>query len=207
MRSRYVAREERAPTISSRPRSRSGSRISVPGNQGVKVVRAVTIRRPAQELYEFWREVENLPRVIRHTVTVVARSRTESHWSVSGPAGKCYEWDSLIINDEPGRLIAWRTADGADIAHAGSIRFEDAPGDEGTEVTVQVEYIAPGGKLGQLIGKFTGAEPGQQIGDTLRRFKALMECGEIPTTKGQPVGEPQKSKLDEKARKGEEEPS
>lgn len=207
MRLRSAAREERAPTTSSRSRSPTGSRISVPGNQGVKVVRAITIRRPAQELYEFWRNVENLPRVIRHSVTIVVRSPTESHWSVSGPAGKCYEWDSLIINDEPGRLIAWRTADGADIAHAGTIRFETAPGDEGTEVTVQVEYIAPGGKLGQLIGKLTGAEPGQQIGDTLRRFKALMECGEIPTTKGQPVGEPQKSKLDQQARKGAEEPS
>ncbi|HLP26549.1 MAG TPA: SRPBCC family protein, partial [Acidobacteriota bacterium] len=207
MRLRYAAREERAPTTASRPRSRSGSRVSVPDNKGVKVVRAVTIRRPAAELYEFWRNVENLPRIIRHSVTIAARSPTESHWSVSGPGGKCYEWDSLVINDEPGRLIAWRTADGADIAHAGSIRFEDAPGDEGTEVTVQVEYIAPGGKLGQLLGKLTGAEPGQQVGDTLRRFKALMECGEIPTTNGQPVGEPQKSKRDESARKGEEQPS
>lgn len=205
MQRRYAAREERASTTTSRPRSRSGSRISVPGNHGVKVVRAVTIRRPAHELYEFWRNVENLPRVIRHSVTIVARSQTESHWSVAGPAGTRYEWDSLIINDEPGRLIAWRTADGADIAHAGSIRFEPAQGDEGTEVTVQAEYLPPGGKLGQLLGKLTGAGAGQQIGDTLRRFKALMESGEIPTTHGQPVGEPQKSKRDEQARQGEEE--
>lgn len=205
MRQRYAAREERVPTTGARPRARPGSHISVPGNQGVKVVRAVTIRRAAQELYAFWREVENLPRVIRHSVTVVARSPTESHWSVSGPAGNRYEWDSLIINDEPGRLIAWRTADGADIAHAGSIRFEPAPGDEGTEVTVQAEYLPPGGKLGQLLGKFTGAGAGQQIGDTLRRFKALMESGEIPATHGQPVGEPQQSKREEQARQGEEE--
>lgn len=204
---RYAAREERAPTTTTRTRSSSGSRVSVPDNKGVKVVRAVTIRRPARELYEFWRNVENLPQIIRHSVTVVAASRTESHWSVAGPGSKCYEWDSLIINDEPERLIAWRTADGADIAHAGTVRFENAPGDEGTEVTVQVEYVPPGGKLGQLLGKLTGAEPGQQIGDTLRRFKALMECGEIPTTQGQPVGEPQKSKNEKKARQGEEEPS
>lgn len=204
---RYAAREERVPSTTSRTRHRSGSRVSVPDNQGVKVVRAVTIGRPAHELYEFWRRVENLPRIIRHSVTITARSTTESHWSVAGPGGKCYAWDSLIINDEPDRLIAWRTADGADIAHSGSVRFETAPGDEGTEVTVQVEYVAPGGKLGQWLGKLTGAEPGQQIGDTLRRFKALMECGEIPTTRGQPVGEPQKSRNEQKARAGEEEPS
>lgn len=193
MRPRYAAREEREPTVATRTCATSRSRITVAGNRGVKIVRAVTIRRPAHELYEFWRNVESLPRVIRHAVTVTARTRDESHWVVHGPGDKDYEWDSIIINDEPDRLIAWRTREGAAVAHAGTIRFEPAPGDEGTKVTVQLDYDAPGGKLGQWLAKLTGAEPAQQIDDTRHRFKALMEGGEIPTAKGQPVGEEEAS--------------
>lgn len=177
------------------------SRVSVPGNRGTKVVRAVTVRRPAAELYSFWRDVENLPRVIRHPVTVKAHNRTESHWSVSAPGGNCVEWDSLIINDEADRLIAWRSREGADVPNAGSVRFETAPGDEGTEVTVALEFDAPGGRLAALAAKFTGKEPAQQVADTLRRFKALMEVGEIPTIDGQPTGQPQRRKKKQQAEK------
>lgn len=204
---RYAAREEREPTVAARSRPSGRSRITVPGNRGVKVVRAVTIRRPAHELYEFWRDVENLPRVIRHPVEVSARSRDESHWSVRGPGGKDYAWDSLIINDEPDRLIAWRTREGAAVAHAGTIRFEPASGDEGTDVTVQLEYDAPGGKIGQWLAKLTGAEPGQQVGDTLQRFQALMERGEIPTAHGQTVGESPRRPRGKQGRSGPEEPA
>lgn len=172
----------------------SGSRISVPDNRGTKVVRAVTIRRPADELYAFWRRLENLARVIRHPVDIVPLNENESHWSVTAPGGERVEWDALVINDEPGRLIAWRSREGAEIPNAGSVRFEPAPGDEGTEVTVALEYDAPGGRLAALLAKLTGQEPGQQVADTLRRFKALMEVGEIPTTEGQPVGQPQRRK-------------
>lgn len=176
-----------------------GSRISVPDNRGTKVVRAVTVSKPADELYAFWRRVENLTRVIRHPVTITAHSDLESHWAVTAPGDHRLEWDSLIINDEPGRLIAWRSREGAEIANAGSVRFEPAPADEGTEVTVALEHDAPGGRLSEFFAKLTGKEPGQQVADTLRRFKALMEVGEIPTTEGQPVGQPQRRKRKEKA--------
>lgn len=204
---RYAAREEREPTATTRARPAGRSRITVPGNRGVKVVRSATIRRPAHDLYEFWRNVENLPRVIRHPVGVAARSRDESHWSVRGPGGKDYEWDSLIINDEPDRLIAWRTREGAAVAHAGTVRFEPAPGDEGTKVTIQLEYDAPGGKIGQWLAKLTGAEPGQQVGDTLLRFQALMESGELPTVRGQTVDEPSRRARGQQGRSGPEEPA
>ena len=171
------------------------SKIVVPGNSGVKVTRAVTILKPAEELYLFWRNLENLVLVIRHPTTIQRVSETESRWSVSAPPGdRRVEWTSLIINDEPGRLLAWRSAEGSEIPNAGSVRFEPAPGDQGTEVTVSLEYDPPGGKLGAWLAKLSGEEAGQQVADTLRRFKALMETGEIPTTAGQPVGEPQKSK-------------
>lgn len=168
------------------------AKIAVPGNRGIKVVQAVTIRKPATELYSFWRDLPNLMQVINHPVSISAPNRDESHWSVSAPAGKRVEWDAVIINDNPNQLIAWRSRDGADVPNAGSVRFEPAPGDEGTEVTVALEYDPPGGKLGALIAKLTRDSAGSQVYDALRRFKALMEAGEIPTTAGQSVGGPQR---------------
>lgn len=155
-------------------------------------MRAVTIRRPAAELYAFWRDVENLQRVIKDPVSIIALSADESHWKVTAPTGSV-EWDSLIINDEPGALIAWRSREGADVRNAGSVRFVAAPGDEGTEVTVALEYDPLGGALGKLVAKLTGDDPGLQVYIALKRLKALLESGEIPTTEGQPVGEPQAS--------------
>jgi uncharacterized membrane protein len=168
------------------------AKIAVPGNKGIKVVRAVTILKPAAELYAFWRRLENLTQVIKHRVEITSTSADESHWKVSAPAGQTVEWDALIVNDQPNRLIAWRSRDGAEVENAGSVRFEDAPGDEGTEVTVALEYNPPGGRLGAAIAKLTRDAAGSQVYDALRRFKALMEAGEIPTTEGQSVGGPQR---------------
>lgn len=181
---------------SSKPRKPvAKSKIVVPGDKGVKITRAVTIRKPADELYAFWRNVENLPAIIRDPVSITALSDIESRWSVSAPPGdRRVEWDAVIINDEPPHLIAWRSREGSQIASAGSVRFELAPGDEGTEVTVALEYLPPGGRVGAWLAKLSGEEAGQQVDQALRRFKALMEAGEIPTTKGQPVGQPQRKK-------------
>ncbi len=168
------------------------SKIVVTGDKGVKVSRSVTVQKPARPLYAFWRNLENLPQVIKHPVTITVRSPIESHWSVSAPGDRSVEWDALIINDEPDRLIAWRSREASEIANAGTVRFEPAPGDEGTEVTVTLEYNPPGGKAGAALAKLSGEEAGQQVGEMLRRFKALMEAGEIPTTEGQSVGAPQR---------------
>ncbi|MDX2187303.1 MAG: SRPBCC family protein [Opitutaceae bacterium] len=169
--------------------------ISVPGNRGVKVTRACTILRPPSDLYAFWRNIENLTLIIRHPAKIRRISEIESHWTVSSPPGDSHvEWVSLIINDHPNQLIAWRSREDAEIPNAGTVRFERAPGDEGSEVTVTLEYDPPGGKFGAWLAKLSGEEPGQQVSDTLRRFKALMETGEIPTIEGQSVGEPQLSR-------------
>lgn len=174
------------------------AKIVTPGNRGIKVVRAVTIRRPADELYKFWRELTNLPRIIKHPVTITVKSAEESHWAVSAPGDHRVEWDSLILNDKPGQLIAWRSREGATVPNAGTVRFEAAPGDEGTEVTVALEYDPPGGRLGAVIAKFTRDSASSQISDALHRFKALMEAGEIPTTEGHSVGGPQRQKKGKK---------
>jgi uncharacterized membrane protein len=170
------------------------AKIAVPGNRGIKVVRAVTIRKPAAELYAFWRDLPNLMQVIKHPVTITVTAADESHWVVGAPAKRRVEWDAIIVNDNPGRLIAWRSADGADVQNAGSVRFEDAPGDEGTEVTVALEYNPPGGKLAAALAKLTRDSASSQVYDALRRFKALMEAGEIPTIEGQSVGGPHRSR-------------
>lgn len=174
---------------------RPSSGISVPGNTGVKVVRTCTIRKPAGELYKFWRDFSNLPQIIRHPVKIKVLSPTESEWSVSAPfSEKKVSWRATVINDKAPHLIAWRSNPDSEVPNAGSVRFEKAPGDEGTEVTVALEFDPPGGKLGGLIAKLSSDEPGRQVADTLRRFKALCEAGEIPTIEGQSVGEPQRSK-------------
>jgi uncharacterized membrane protein len=174
------------------------ARIAVPGNRGIKVVRAVTIRKPAAELYAFWRHLPNLMQVVNHPVMITTSGGDESHWVVSAPAGKTVEWDAVIVNDTADRLIAWRSREGAAVDNAGSVRFEDAPGDEGTEVTVALEYNPPGGKLGAAIAKLTRDSAGSQVYDALRRFKALMEAGEIPTIEGQSVGGPQRPRKGKK---------
>lgn len=191
-----------ATSVTRRPAARPGaaglpnsrSKIVVPGNRGVKIVRAITIRKPAAELFAFWRDFSNLPTIIKHPVTIIVKSETDSHWSVSAPPGdRQVEWGATIINEKPNELIAWRSLDGSQIPNAGTVRFEPAPGDEGTEVTVALEYEPPGGKLGALFAKLSGEEGGQQVYEALRRFKALMEAGEFPTIEGQSVGEPQRS--------------
>lgn len=153
-----------------------------------QVTRAVTILRPRAELYQFWRRFENLSRVVKYPVAITTVSETESHWAVSAPGGKRVEWDAVVTEDRPDELIAWRSREGADVPNGGQVRFSPAPGVEGTEVVVDLEYTPPGGKLAALIAKLTGKEAGQQVMETLRRFKALMEAGEIPTIEGQPVG-------------------
>lgn len=176
------------------------ARRVVRGNQGVKVTRACTIRKPADELFQFWRHLENLPRFMQNVVAVQKISDVESRWTVKAPGGRTVEWDAVIFNEEPNRLIAWRTREGADVPNAGSVRFEPQP-DGSTMVKVAFEYDPPAGRFGAFVAKLFGKEPNIQVAQDLARFKALMETGEIPTTKGQPVGEAQLSKQAEEEAK------
>lgn len=159
---------------------RASSHITVPGNEGVKVVCSCTIRRPAAELYAFWRRLENLPQIIKHPVEITELSATRSRWTVTSPGDRHVSWDALIINDHPGELIAWRSEDGSEIPHAGSVRFEPAANGDGTEVTVALEYDPPGGKFVAWLAKLTGEAPEQQVRETLKRLKLLTETGAVP---------------------------
>jgi uncharacterized membrane protein len=157
-------------------------------NQTIKVEKSVTINKSPEELYRFWRNFENLPRFMKHLKHVSVINDTRSHWISSAPMGGSVEWDAEIISDQQNRLIAWASVEGADIDNSGFVRFQPAPAGRGTEVKVVIEYNPPGGAIGDAIAKLFGEEPKQQIGDELRRFKMLMEAGEVATTQGQPKG-------------------
>jgi uncharacterized membrane protein len=153
--------------------------VSVPHQQGEHIHRLLTVNRSPAELYQFWRNFENLPRFMKNVKSVTVLSPTRSHWVVEAPAGATVEWDAEIHNEVPNEVIGWRTLADAQIAHAGSVRFEPAPGGRGTEVTVTAEYVPPAGSLGVVVGKLFGKEPGQQIEEDLNNFKQLMESEEF----------------------------
>lgn len=157
-------------------------------NQSIKVERTVTINKPAEELYRFWRNFENLPTFMKHIKSVTVHDGNRSHWIASAPLETSVEWDAQIIKDEPNHMIAWASVEEADVDNSGFVRFRPATGGRGTEVKVVMEYNPPGGAVGATIAKLFGEEPEQQIGDELHRFKQLMEAGEIATTEGQPKG-------------------
>ena len=157
-------------------------------NQTIKVEKTVTINSSPEELYRFWHDFENLPRFMKHLKFVKVYDEKRSHWIANAPLGNSVEWDAEIINDQENHLIAWASVEGADIDNSGFVRFQPAPNGRGTEVKVVIEYNPPGGAIGAAVAKLFGEEPEQQIGDDLRRFKQIIEAGEIATTEGQPVG-------------------
>jgi uncharacterized membrane protein len=156
--------------------------------RGIHVEESFTISKPAEELYTFWRNFENLPKFMRHVKSVQKIDDQRSHWVAEAPLGMSVEWDAEIINDEPNRVIAWRSLGGAEVDNAGSVRFVAAPGDRGTQVKVVMDYIPPAGKAGAVIAKLLGKDPESMVREDLRNFKRLMETGEIPTIQGQPRG-------------------
>ena len=157
-------------------------------NQAIKVEKTVTINKPADELYRFWRNFTNLPRFMKHIKSIDVYDEKRSHWKADAPLGTTVEWDANIIEERANEFISWASVEGADVDNSGFIRFKKAPGDRGTEVKVVLEYNPPGGAIAATFAKLFGKEPEQQIGDELRRFKMLMEAGEIATTEGQPKG-------------------
>jgi uncharacterized membrane protein len=144
------------------------------------VARAVTINRPVGELFAYFRDFANLPTFMENVERIEVFDQRRSHWVVKGPAGKSYEWTSAITDEVPDRLIAWSSEDGADVPNSGRVEFRDA-GARGTVVTATILYDPPGGVIGKLIAKMFQREPAIQARRDLRRFKQLMETGEIAT--------------------------
>ena len=164
----------------------SDTRRRLSGDRGIHVEQSVTISRPIAEVFRFWRNFENLPQFMNHLQSVSVREEGISHWVAKGPAGMNVEWDARIINEVENKLIGWQSLTGSTISTAGSVNFDESP--RGTVVRVHLQYSPPGGRLGAAIARLFGEEPNTTVREDLRRFKQLMETGEIPTTEGQPAG-------------------
>jgi uncharacterized membrane protein len=141
------------------------------------VATSVIIERPAQALYRFWRDLENLPSVMPHLQSVQVLGENYSHWVAHAPWGGRVEWDSELIDDVPGERLAWRTVDGSEVFNAGSVRFSPVADGAYTEVTVELLYVPPAGAVGAAVARLFGKDAGQDMFADLAAFKRIMEAG------------------------------
>lgn len=160
---------------------------ATPRGRALPVKKAIIVNRSPEELYRYWGDLRNLPGFMKNLDSVELTGEKRSHWVAKGPMGKKVEWDAEIVEDRPNDMIAWRSVEGA-VPNWGSVRFEPAPGGRGTVVRVEMQYSPPGGLVGATAAKLFGRAPEQEIEEDLRRFKQVMETGEIITTEGQPAG-------------------
>jgi uncharacterized membrane protein len=149
---------------------------------------SVTVNRPADELYAFWRQLENLPRFMKNLESVGEEKGT-SHWVGKSPLGMKISWDARIVDDRPGRVISWRSLGDSSVDNSGWVRFEPATGGRGTVVRVHMDIVTPENLFGRALARLTQPGVELEVQSDLRRFKALMETGEVPTTEGQPAGD------------------
>ena len=177
-----IDRGDDAP-LSAAKRKRKSKALESENVEGFELVgRTVTINRPRTELYAVWRDFRNLALFMENIERVEVIDATHSHWVVSAPAGERVEWDSVIEEDIPGEVISWSPVPGSGLEHSGRIEFRDAHGGRGTEVTATILYDPPAGRIGKVIAKLFQKEPKIQARRDLRRFKQLMETGEIATS-------------------------
>jgi len=167
---------------------RLSRRNGVRSDGSIRVSQSATINRSPEELYRFWRDFQNLPRFMKHLESVRETGDRRSHWVAKAPAGTTIEWDAEITEDRPNELIAWRSLEDSDVDCVGFVRFERAPGGRGSIVRVEMRYRPPAGRVGATVARLLGEGPEWRIKDDLRRFKQIMEAGEIITTEGQPAG-------------------
>jgi uncharacterized membrane protein len=151
-------------------------------SDGAAAVVAVTIGKPREEVFAFFRDLTNFARFMENIERIDVIDARRSHWVVKAPAGHAVEWDSTITAEAPGRLVAWESDAGAEVRNHGRLDFRDAAGGRGTEVHATILYEPPGGALGKIVATLFQMEPGQQAKRDLRRLKMLLETGEISTS-------------------------
>lgn len=149
---------------------------------------AVTVRRPPEEVYRFWRNLENLPSFMHHLESVTPGTDGQSHWVANAPAGRSVQWDAQITEEDPNRRIAWQSLPGSAIENGGSVEFTPTATGDGTEVRVRIGYHIPGGLFGKAAASLFGESPEQQVNDDLRRFKQIVETGQVLRSDGSPEG-------------------
>ena len=166
-----------------------GPRPTARRRRGIQVRKAITIDRPRDEVYRFWRNFENLPRFMQHLERVRVLDARRSRWTARAPAGARVEWTAELIDDQPNELIVWRSVDDATIPNTGSVQFTRAS-HGGTAVLVELRYQPPGGRLAAVVAKLFGEEPDIQVGSDLRRLKQVLELGEVVHSDATVLGKP-----------------
>jgi uncharacterized membrane protein len=156
------------------------TRTALSGARGFHVHESIRLEKPIEEVYRFWRQLENLPRFMSHLERVVDLGNGRSRWTTKAPAGSTVEWNAEIINEVENKVIGWRSLPDSDVVTAGAVNFDRARGGRSTQVTVHLQYAPPGGRLGKMVAEIFGDEPAQAIREDLRRLKWLLEAGEIP---------------------------
>ena len=157
-----------------------GSKAVREQEQGLVIAkRSITVNKPIEDVYAFWRDFQNFPRFMRHLESVTVQGPTRSHWKAKAPAGASVEWDAEITQERENELLAWRSLPGSEVRTEGSVRFREAPGDRGTELTVQMTYEPPGGVVTTKLAQLFRAIPDTEIERDLRAFKQVMETGEV----------------------------
>ncbi|HEY5312745.1 MAG TPA: SRPBCC family protein [Pirellulales bacterium] len=149
--------------------------VAVAAGHGVRLDQRVLIRRAVSDVFDFWRNFENLPRVLDHLYSVEMVGTSHTHWIAKGPLGVTAQWDAEIINERRGQLIAWRSLPGGDLNTAGAVRFSPSPDGFGTLLRVELKYDPPGGRLGLTLARLLGEDPRRQLRQDLARVKDLLE--------------------------------
>ncbi|RAY11146.1 cyclase [Actinomadura craniellae] len=168
------------------------ARAAAGGTGDLHLRASVTVNRPRAEAYRHWREFGNLPRFMTHLRSVDDIGEGRTRWTAEAPVKSTVSWEAELVEDLPDELIAWRslrdTGQGPGVSSSGSVRFSDAPGGRGTEVRVEMTYAPPGGRVGAAFARLFGEHPEQQVRDDLRRFKQILETGEVARSDARPEG-------------------
>jgi uncharacterized membrane protein len=159
-------------------RGASESRAPKVSRGSIRVTKSITVNRPPADVYAFWRDLQNLPVFMVHLESIDVNDG-QSHWRAKGPAGAIVEWDATVIEDRPNELLAWKSLQGGDVDNAGIVEFIAAPGGRGTIIRVDLRYDPPGRRAAALVAKLFRADPAHEIESDLRRFKQVIETGEV----------------------------
>jgi uncharacterized membrane protein len=160
----------------------ASQRPGVPDRTGHKIDTTILIARPPEEVFRFWRNLENLPEFMESLESVRLRDDRRSHWVVKGPGGQRLEWDAEIVNEHPGEMISWQTLPGADVQSAGTVRFAPAEQGKSTVLRVVLEFHPPGGALGTQIARAFWKDPAGQLDRDLARLKEILENRPVSAT-------------------------
>ena len=158
--------------------NRSGGRSSE-RNENAVVTESVVINRPAREIYDFWRDFTNLSKFMDNIKSVEKLDEKRSHWVIKAPAGTSVEFNSRVVDEVPGRLIAWESEEGASVPNRGRVEFIETSSGTGTNVRATISYDPPAGAAGRAVAKLFMREPSVQAREDLQRLKRLMESGTV----------------------------